>query len=221
MEADKKCGQVLRIEQYGAKVMDREVSCSVSQCPRCSAKKYWRNGVRNRKFLVIFKNLIYTAMSALSLWKCAHCGKSVTLYPGFALPYKRYTRMNIMEISQRFVREDRLSYLSGVKMDRMEIGYVEEDSRLLFPSTLHRWVSTLGGFNKTIRSVLDLITQKNPTSSICRDLAGLRVASRKWRKAGRETVLLNCYRLCLVEDDFQACYKASIFPDLAMGCSWS
>ena len=45
MEADKKCGQVLRIEQYGAKVMDREVSCSVSQCPNVPAARLRSIGV--------------------------------------------------------------------------------------------------------------------------------------------------------------------------------
>ncbi len=205
------------IEQYGALVRVGGVECNLPSCHRCTARKYWRNGVREREFLVIVENFIRTVLSCLSLWKCAVCGKSYTLYPEFALPYKRFPRPNILDLCERLADGERLNYQTGVKRDKLEIGYEQDDARLLGPSTLHRWVAAVGGMSETIRQAVDLILQKNPSSSIIRELAGLKVDPRKWRKPGRALALMCCRQIVRVQAEFKAAFHVSSLPDLGIG----
>jgi hypothetical protein len=139
------------------------------------------------------------------------------LYPKFALPYKRFPRHNILDFCQRFADDEHLNYQAGVKRDRLEIGYEQYDDRLLGPSTLHRWVSAVGGMSETIRQAVDLILQKNPASSIVRELAGLKVDPLKWRKPGRDLALMCCRRIGRVQAEFKMAFNVSFLPDLGIG----
>ncbi len=59
-------------------------------------------------------------------------------------------------------------------------GFLSEDSgESPAPSTVHRWIGTLAGFVRTAKNALELISGKNPATSLCRDLAMLSVSPKK------------------------------------------
>ena len=100
------------IEDYGAKVKGAKVACDLKRCPRCRAHnaRFWRNGSRVRVFLVIVERLVVRVCSYLSCWKCSVCGRGLTLYPDFALPYKWYVSSAIVEHSRAYVEEESRGY---------------------------------------------------------------------------------------------------------------
>lgn len=217
-----------QIEDYAKRVRKGLVGCELPACSRCAAKRFWRNGVRERKFLVICKNFVQTVLGCLSLWKCRKCGKSFTLYTDFAFPHKRYSRHSIMELTQRYVENDKLTYRKAVLQEGMAFGYGDDseedepiDERQLAHSTLYHWITTVGGFTDIVRKAQDLITQKNPASSICRELAALTVAPNKWIKPAREAVLKRCRHIGHLDRRYEATFEVSIFPYFATACAWS
>lgn len=48
--------------------------------------------------------------SVLTRWKFLVCHKAFTDYPDFALPYKRYVRQDLCQLSGRYVFDDSVSY---------------------------------------------------------------------------------------------------------------
>ena len=85
----------------------------------------------------------------------------------------------------------------------------------LIMSTIHRWIGTLGQFDAITRKAQDLILQADPASTICRDLAGLTVACRKYSSERRKSLLLACRRLLELEKRFCRLFDVSIFHNLA------
>lgn len=88
-------------------------------------------------------------------------------------------------------------------------------------SSIHRWITTIGRFIQTCRTALILLLQENPVSSICRDLARLKVPQRKYKTDQRKRQLIGCRQLVIIEDLFQATFKTSIFTKLATHCGFS
>jgi len=65
-----------------------------------------KHGVRSRLFLVLVEAVILRVWSHLTRWKCPLCRRSFTLYPDFALPFKRHVLTFILERCAAYV-EDR------------------------------------------------------------------------------------------------------------------
>ena len=85
-------------------------------------------------------------------------------------------------------------------VDYSAVGYPQSDSSdapTLAPSTIHRWITTLGRFTQTCRTALSLMLQENPVSSACRNLAQIIVPFRKYRSEHRKNQLLNCRKLLI------------------------
>jgi hypothetical protein len=82
-------------------------------------------------------------------------------------------------------------------------------------STTHRWISTLGSFTEITRQAQNLVLQANPSSSICRDLAGLSLHPKKYRSHSRQQILFRCRQLLHLDDFFRPAFQSSIFPNLA------
>ncbi|MBT8331416.1 MAG: hypothetical protein KJP06_03710 [Deltaproteobacteria bacterium] len=147
-------------------------------------------------------------------FKCPGCGKTFTNYPDFAIPHKHYTRPSITGFSARYLNCEDITYRQAVMVDGSVPGYPQNDATLA-PSTIHRWITTLGRFTQTCRTALILLLQENPVSSICRDLARIIVPQRKYKTNQRKKQLINCQQLMVVEAFFQATFKTSIFTKLA------
>ena len=211
------------IQAHTEKVKTRQIRCDLEVCPRCEGVPGFFNlhDVRERTFLVIFDRLVRTILSLLPRWKCPLCGKTFTGYPPFAVRYKRYVRETVMESSRRYVEDDRMTYREGVCKNCLPIFHDceaedEIDDRTLAPSTLHRWITTLGGLAETLRASLKLIGSKS--SGIFRKV--FPASSRKHRTEDRKALLEDCLRLLLAEEEYSSLFGVSIFPRLATACLW-
>jgi hypothetical protein len=211
------------IKAYQQKVeKDKITPHNLPPCPRCSVDSsfFKIHAYRERRFLIIIEMLIKAAYCSLVRFKCPGCGKTFTNYPDFAIPHKHYTQLSIMGFSARYLNTEDITYRQAVMFDRSVPGYPHSDATLA-PSTIHRWITTLGRFTQTYRTALILLLQENPVSSICRDLARIIVPQRKYKTNQRKKQLSGCRQLVIIEAFFQATFKISIFTKLAIRCAFS
>jgi len=194
---------------------------SLPPCPQCyvEAAHFKEHAYRDRKFLVIVDMLVVAVLSVLLRFRCPGCGKTFTFYPDFALPYKRYTRPTVTELSRSYVQDPEATYESAVMVDGSVPGY-PDDQRTLAPSTIHRFATTVSRLATTAGTALDLVLQQNPTSTICRDLALVTVPARKYRTSARKYLLLQCFRFFVIEALFHHTFTTSIFTKLAIRCGF-
>ncbi len=216
------------IKAYQQKVEKDKISPHhLPPCSRCSVdSSYFKiHAYRQRRFLIIIEMLIKAAYCSLVRFICPGCGKTFTFYPDFAIPHKHYTRPTITGFSAGYVESDDTTYQQAVMIDRSAPGYPQSDlsadAPTLAPSTIHRWITTLGRFTHTCRTALILLLQENPVSSICRDLARLVIGQRKYNTNERKKQLVNCRQLMVIEAFFQAAFETSIFTKLATRCAFS
>jgi len=190
-------------------------------CPRCNVRSefFKIHAYRERRFLIIIEMLIKAAYCSLVRFGCPGCGKTFTHYPEFAIPHKHYTQPSITGFSARYADSDDMTYRQTVMVDGSLPGYPKGDATLA-PSTVHRWITTLGRFGQTCRTAISLQLQEEPASSICRDLAHLIVPHRKYKTEHRKKQLIGCRQLVVVEAFFQAAFKKSIFTKLATHCAF-
>ncbi len=164
--------------------------------------------------------LIKAVFCTLIRFRCPGCKKTFTFYPDFAMPHKHYTRQSVMGFAATYVQSDHMTYQQAVMVDNSAPGYHESDATLA-PTTIHRWITSLGRFTKTCRTALALVLQENPASNICRDLARLITPKRKYKTKHRKRQLLSCRQLVMIELFFQTTFKISIFTKLAITCAFT
>jgi len=211
------------IKAHQQKVEKNKITpANLPPCPRCHVEStsFKIHAYRERRFLIIIEMLIKVAFCSLVRFKCPGCGKTFTDYPDFAIPHKHYTRQTITGFSARYLESDDIAYPKAVMVDRSVPGYPQSDATLA-PSTIHRWITTLGQLTQTCRTALILLLQENPVSSICRDLARLIVPQRKHKTEQRKIQLIRCRQLVIIEGFFQAVFNRSIFTKLATRCAFS
>ena len=201
---------------------DKITPDNLPSCPRCSVESQFFkiHAYRERRFLIIIEMLIKAAYCSLVRFRCPGCGKTFTDYPDFAIPHKHYTRLSITGFSASYVESENMTYQKAVMVDSSVPGYPQNDATLA-PSTIHRWITTLGSFTQTCRTALILLLQENPVSSICRDLARLIIPQRKYKTNQRKKQLIGCRQLVIIEVFFQVTFKTSIFTKLAMHCAFN
>jgi len=208
------------IKAYGERAMGKKIPCDVDACPRCGVRHegFKRHGVRKRLFLVFTGWVIRPVCSYLTRWKCPLCQATFTRYPAFALPFKRYTAPFIVARCAGYVEDKARTYREGVEAGGVAVSYEDADSgTALWPSTLWRWVSALGGLAGTVRQGLCLIKQKDPSTGVFRALGAIRLREGKYRSAERNAVLQRCRALMIVERVYASLFQASLFPELATG----
>jgi len=211
------------IKAYQEKVeKDKITPHKLPPCPRCRVdSSYFKiHAYRERRFLIIIEMLIKAAYCSLVRFICPGCGKTFTEDPDFAIPHKHYTRPSITGFCASYVESDDTTYQQAVMIDSSVPGYPQNDATLA-PSTIHRWITTLGHFAQTCRTALILLLQENPVSSICRDLARLIIPQQKYKTNQRKKQLIGCRQLVIIEAFFQATFKTSIFTKLATRCAFS
>lgn len=211
---------VEEINQNTEQVRRNRNPCPVRVCPKCQEEsdRFHRHDKKERKFLVIVEQLVHVVIGLLTLWKCPECGKCFIGYPPFAMPYKRYTIPTICTFSRRYVENDEMTYSKLIQ--ETPILYDISTERELYPSTIHRWISRLGQLNTTVAKSQDFILQADPASTICRDMPGLTVASRKYNREARKIVLLTCRKIMEIEKRFRRLFDVSIFHQLAIRCAY-
>ncbi len=216
-----------QIQQHTEDIIQGLASCYLPPCPRCqlASDLFKRHEKRSRQFYVVMNQLVVTLMGLLLRWKCPGCNKTMTEYPGFAIPYKRYTLPTILGFSSSYVANPDSSYRGLIDACPLE-HETKPDAEvccasMMEHSTIHRWVTTLGGYSQIAREALNLILQTDPITSLCRDLAGLMIPSKKYTSNLRKKALLSCFRLVFLESIYQSVFPVSIFPRLATRCGYS
>jgi hypothetical protein len=201
---------------------DKITPDNLPPCSRCRVDSMFFkiHAYRERRFLIIIEMLIKAAFCSLVRFRCPGCGKTFTDYPDFATPHKHYTRQSVVGFSANYLEPDNTTYQKAVMVDSSAPGYPQNDATLA-PSTIHRWITTLGRFAQTCRTALCLLMQENPSSSICRDLARLIIPKRKYKTQHRKKQLVGCRQMAIIDAFFQATFKTSIFTKLAIRCAFS
>jgi hypothetical protein len=200
---------------------DKITPVNLPPCPRCrvESKLFKIHAYRERRFLIIIEMLIKAAYCSLVRFGCPGCGKTFTHYPDFAIPHKHYTQPSITGFSARYADSDDMTYQKCVMVDGSVPGYPQADATLA-PSTVHRWITTVGQLPQTCRAALNLVLQENPALSICRDLARLTIPQQKYRTEHRKKQLIGCRHLVVIESFFQFTFKKSVFTKLATRCAF-
>ncbi len=203
------------ITAYGREAKAGRIACCVEACPCCGGVpgRFWRHGVRKRLFLV-FAEMVCRVWSYLTRWRCPLCRRSFTLYPDFALPFKRYPAPFVLARCGAYASDEARTYVEGVLEEGMPISHVDADAGMeLSPSTLWRWMEPLASLAQAEGRMLDLIKQQDPSTVLFRALAGVRIRAGKYRSEARKQVLAKCWRLCLIADVYQQLFGLSIFPE--------
>ena len=211
------------IKDYKRKVESNQVPCILPECSRCkvSSKDFTIHERRKRIFYVIVEQIINVTHCLLIRWKCPKCKKTFTQYPWFALPYKRYTLPTITFYSSSYVEDEKTTYRNLTEKNFAAHEVSEDTGSGLEHSTIHRWISTIGNYPEIIRIAQQLIIEKNPCSSIARDVANLSICVKKYLSDPRKNKLISCRGLLLVEKIYKKIFDVSIFPYLATKAGYS
>lgn len=224
--------EVIRmVKEYTGLVLSGRIQCPFETCPKCTLQptQFKQHDTRYRYFFVIEGAVVKRMTSMITRWKCPLCAQTFTLYPDFALPYKRYLLLDIIRLATRYLVEDRLAYRRVVLWNNIQIIHeIPRDGEVpgLAHTTLYRWITGLGKMYRTTAKALDCIKQKMPESNIFREVGALSVHPKKYRSQQRRELLVRCRTLLRVQDEFvrvfsSALRKISIFPKLATSCAWS
>lgn len=213
------------IKAYQEKVEKGQITAeNLPSCPRCNleACHFRIHAYRERRFLVLIDMIVQPCHCPLVRFRCPLCEKTFTFYPDFAIPHKHYTRQSITGFAENYVAYADTTYEQAVmvKHEKSVPGYPEGE-KTLAPSTVHRWVTSLGRLLNTAQKALGLIRQENPASSVCRDLAQVSIPPYKYRTRARRDTLLRCFRLLVTEALFKATFHVSIFTKLATTCAFT
>lgn len=177
--------------------------------------------MRSRIILLVVLSIVERVKTYLTRWKCTSCLCTFTLYLDFALAHKRYEASFIFARCSAYVEDKARTYREGVLRDGLPIMYEDADSGTqLWPSTLWRWMSTLGAFPETTRYALHLIKQKSPSTGLFRGLSMHRIGECKYRTLGRKRVLERCLSLLVACRVYAQLFGMSVFPELAMACGF-
>jgi len=205
---------IKQIREYTKQIRSNQVKCNLPSCRNCetSSKYFKRHQARQRQFYVISENIIRIILGLLIRWKCPVCGKTLTDYPEFAVPYKRYTVPTIRRYAGLYTENEQASY--RIIIIKSSIGYPDSEKQLSH-TTVHRWITGLGGFSKTLAKAQELYLQAKPQSGIIRELASISIPSEKYRTKYRKSIFQKCQHLLRMELEFFAIFRTSIFTRLA------
>jgi transposase len=210
-----------QIQRHTDQVRQGVDPCCLPPCPHCGVTPdfFKRHENRSRIFYIIVDMVVTALQGLLSRWKCPGCNKTATSYPGFVIPYKRYTLPTIQSFSLFYVQNPAASYRELVAAWPLVYEMSPESDSNREPtmehSTIHRWISTMGSYSRLLQSATDLIIQADPTTRLHRDLAGLNISPGKYKSTSRKRILLTCFQLVFLMPIYRAVFQTGIFPKLA------
>jgi len=205
-----------RIEEHNRRALQREALPEKARCRHCkrvlSPDQFKYHGLRRRSFLVEIGDLIEKVSSWLVRLKCCFCKGTFTVYPEFALPYKRYTRQQIEERSAAYLEDPSCTYMKAAGGRLARCGY-EQDERQFAGSTVWRWITYLGGQVELLRKLCSYLAERFPQADFHRLI--VKVSPKKARTEKRRRVLESARRLLHAWACLRACEQAEIFTDFA------
>ena len=214
-----------KIEGYTRSVLDGSYGCRTESCPHCAAPgPFRRHAVRERTFLVVVGLWVRGVPSVVCRYYCGSCGRTLTDYPAFALPYKRYVVATIVGDAAAYLGDDAATYRRSVStatgaptfyasaQAEAAAGEPAIDDRALAPSTLWRWMAVLAAMKRTVTAAKRLI--RETTSRLLR--SSRLVARSKARTDRRRAILLDAADLLATAAAYSAAFPgSSIFTGLA------
>jgi len=206
-----------KIEAHEKEVQARKLPKNFEVCPKCDcySRSFKLHESRARLFLVIVDLLVKEVWSILGRWECPLCHCTSTYYPDYAIPYKRYTKDTILELSKKYVEEKDSTYESVVQNDTDTIVYDSKNNSSKYESRLRGttvwwWLSYIGSMQILINEAFSLIRQKDPSSKVFREIQP--VNPRKYRSNKRKNLLQRCIGFLNVEEEFRRLFSNSVFP---------
>ena len=185
-------------------------------CPKCHEKPetFKLHECSRRSFRYIEECLAHIVYTFLARWKCVICRKTFTEYPSFALPYKRFNRLDIERLSREYVEKERQTYRQTVSDGEATIGYKEDQQpycdHFISHTTPWFWLGQFGTMENTTSAVLHLISQKNPQTCIFREISP--IAVRKYRSSHRKSILETAQKLLRACLEFENLFGHPFFP---------
>ena len=199
------------IERYKKIVEKNEIRPdNMPPCLRCYMESsfFKIHGYRERQFLIIVKMMVFKVFCSLVRFICHGCGKTFTYYPDFAIPYKQYTQQTVEKFSANYTENDEMTYEKAVMVDHDAPGY-ENGESTLSPSSIHRWIKTLGEYLNKSRNAIYLVLQTEPELFVNRILAQLTIPERIFRSEKRKSCLIACRQLIYIKAFFESVFSAS------------
>jgi hypothetical protein len=140
---------------------------------------------------------------------------------------KQFTSETVLDRGKDFLGTEK-SYREAVRTQHRPLVYDDRQDHplakrgaALAHSTVWRWLSWLGELPRTCQKACQLISQKDPHSTLHREV--ILVDPRKYRGeegCPRHQLLQRAGHLLLVEAVFQRQLGKRIFPQFATGCGW-
>jgi transposase len=162
-------------------------------CPRCNLESLFfkAHAYRERRFLIIVEMFVKAVFCTLVRFRCPECGKTITCYPDFALPYKHYSRQTVEGFSRGYVQDDQMTYEDAVMSDE---GAPEclDSGRSLAPSSIHRWITTLADLVRRYQEALIKSLHQEEASALFKDLSAIQVPKKKYKTRSRRDRLVRC-----------------------------
>ena len=211
---------IKKIETHEKEIQARELPEDLEVCPKCGgfSRSFKLHESRARLFLVIVDFLVKEIWSILGRWECPLCHCTSTYYPDYAIPFKRYTKDTILELSKKYVQEEDSTYESVVQNDNGTIIYDSKINRSKYESRLRGttvwwWLSYIGSMHQLISKAFSLIIKKDPSSKVFRE--NQPVNPKKYRSNERKNLLQQCIGFLNAEEEFRRLFSNSIFPHFA------
>lgn len=211
------------IECYTRKLIRQNINPgSLPPCIGCQTDSslFKPHCKRKRVFNVVVALKVITIISWLLRFMCPECRKTVTHYPDFALPHKHYAVSSISSLAKNYLEKPEVVY-DRIALSSEGVPAKDTNGQSLFGSTAHRWITTIGSFDRIRSQCIEMIQDKDPSSSIARDLISLSIPKKKYRSEKRKKALLNCMELFAIEKIFKKIFRTSIFTNVARAYCFS
>ena len=213
------------VQMHTDAVLDGSDGCTFKECPQCHKQPegFSRHDCRKRTVLRVVEGVVYKLFTLLTRWLCPLCNHTFTMYPRFVLRHKRYVADTVLEKSATYVQDHIATYRSTIKEGSLPIAYdatpeSPDDGRQLAPSTLHRWLTTLGGLHETLRNAFAVINAACSATNVFRAVPV--IAPWKYRSEQRRLRLRTAATLLRTGREYQAIFGVSIFPHFATTWGW-
>ena len=200
---------------WNLSVVDGTVVCVISRCLDCGATDLVFYEARDRVFLAVVAMMVIRLASYVVRFRCRRCGKRMTQWPPFAVPYGRYIKQTVLALGKEYVEKPETTYRSLVGF----IGYQSEageiDERKPSTWTLWHWLKKLGQMEGILKWAKELILAKCPSDDLHRQ--GEPIPANKYRSERRERILRGARDLIRTEARFVELFGRSCLPNFQTG----
>jgi hypothetical protein len=205
-----------QVKGWNSDAEGKRVICLIHACDDCGSVDLVFCEIRGRIFLAVVAEMVIRLASYVVRFRCRACGKRMTQWPPFALPYMRYVKVAILLLCETYVERLEATYQNTVDF----IGYESEepgkvDERKPSTWTLWNWLSRLGEMDGTLLRARDMIMAKCVSDDLHRQAEP--ISPLKYRSEARRGILTAARSLIRAERRYVELFQASCFPNFQTG----